>query len=71
MEDDDIDAKAFERAMRKMKLLNPVRRARDGQEALEILQRNEVSSPFIILLDLNMPRMGGSNSLSPCGATRC
>ncbi|PZQ80124.1 MAG: two-component system response regulator [Ancylobacter novellus] len=59
VEDDDIDAKAFERAMRKMKLLNPVRRARDGQEALEILQRNEVSSPFIILLDLNMPRMGG------------
>jgi CheY-like chemotaxis protein len=59
VDDDDIDAIALERSLRKLKLLNPVRRARDGQEALELLRAGEISAPFIILLDLNMPRMNG------------
>lgn len=59
VDDDDIDAKALERSLRKMKLLNPVLRARDGQEALDMLRSDAVSKPFIILLDLNMPRLGG------------
>lgn len=59
VDDDDIDAKALERSLRKMKLLNPVYRARDGQEALDMLRSGAVPRPFIILLDLNMPRMGG------------
>ena len=59
VEDDDVDAMGIERAMNKMRLANPVIRARDGLEGLELLRSGKVSSPYIILLDLNMPRMGG------------
>ncbi|WP_124552622.1 response regulator [Methylophilus methylotrophus] len=59
VDDDDIDAIALERALRKLRLLNTVIRARDGREALELLRAGKVSSPYIILLDLNMPRMNG------------
>lgn len=59
VDDDDIDAIALERALRKLRLLNTVRRARDGQEALDQLRSGAIAAPYIILLDLNMPRMGG------------
>ncbi len=59
VDDDDIDATALRRALHKLKLLNPLYRARDGIEALEILRNGEVPSPYIILLDINMPRMNG------------
>ncbi|MES2013997.1 MAG: response regulator [Pseudomonadota bacterium] len=59
VDDDDIDAIALERALRKLRLLNTVQRARDGQEALDLLRAGAISTPYIILLDLNMPRMNG------------
>jgi|ERR1700693_5306113 len=59
VDDDDIDASAIERALRKLKLLNAVCRARDGQEALNLLQAEAIPAPYIILLDINMPRMTG------------
>lgn len=59
VDDDDIDAIALERALRKLRLLNTVMRARDGREALELLRAGRIPSPYIILLDLNMPRMNG------------
>lgn len=59
VDDDDIDAIALERALRKLRLLNSVFRARDGREALELLRDGTVPAPYIILLDLNMPRMNG------------
>jgi CheY-like chemotaxis protein len=59
VDDDDIDAIALERALRKLQLLNTAYRARDGQEALEMLRSGTIPPPYIILLDLNMPRMNG------------
>jgi len=59
VDDDDIDAIALERALRKLRLFNTVHRARDGQEALNLLRAGTIPSPYIILLDLNMPRMNG------------
>ncbi len=64
VDDDDIDAIALERALRKLRLLNTVLRARDGREALELLRSGAVPAPFIILLDLNMPRMNGLEFLN-------
>jgi CheY-like chemotaxis protein len=38
VEDDDIDAETVIRSFKQMKIVNPVRHARDGEEALEILR---------------------------------
>lgn len=62
IEDDDVDAERVERAFRKLNLTLPIRRARDGVEALEILRGEALPAferPYIILLDLKLPRMGG------------
>ena len=63
VEDDEIDAEAIGRAFAKQNFSNPIIRAHDGIEALAILRKEQgyrsISHPFLILLDLNMPRMGG------------
>ena len=63
VEDDDIDAKIVERAFNKLRIVNPIIRAKDGVMALELLRDGTVQRPFIILLDLNMPKMGGLEML--------
>lgn len=59
IEDDDVDADCFMRAMRIHNLRNSVVRAYDCEEGLNILKNSEVKAPYIILLDLNTPRMNG------------
>jgi CheY-like chemotaxis protein len=62
VEDDDVDAMAVERAFKRLKLANPTHRARDGLEALALLRgegQPALPRPFIVLLDLAMPRMNG------------
>lgn len=64
IEDDDVDAMSVERALHKQQLVNPIVRAVDGIEALNILRDGAISRPFITILDLNLPRMGGLEFLS-------
>ena len=59
IEDDDIDAMTVERSFIKQRIANKVVRAYDGIEALEMLKNGMVKRPLVILLDLQMPRMGG------------
>jgi len=59
IDDDDIDAAALQRALKKLKLANPVYRAKDGLEGLELLRSNQIPKPYVVLLDINMPRMNG------------
>lgn len=63
VEDDDIDAEGVERALRRAQISNPIERAIGGIEALARLRgtdgRPPLQRPYLILLDLNMPRMGG------------
>lgn len=66
VDDDDIDRRAFQRSFEKMKISNPLKFARDGLEAFEILRSKEgvsVDRPYLIVLDLNMPRMNGHEFL--------
>jgi CheY-like chemotaxis protein len=63
IEDDLIDSMAVQRGFAKLKIANPIQTAKDGIEALDILKgrngKEKLSKPFVILLDLNMPRMDG------------
>jgi CheY-like chemotaxis protein len=63
VEDDDICLMGMQRAFKAAKISNPIGFAHDGIEALEILRgtngRIRLPHPFLILLDLNMPRMNG------------
>lgn len=63
VEDDLIDEKAFLRAIQKLRITNPVVVARDGAEAWDILKgandRPPLARPYLIVLDINMPRMSG------------
>lgn len=65
VDDDDVDVMGVERALKKLKILNPIVRARDGIEGLALLRDpRAVKRPYIVLLDLNMPRMNGHEMLA-------
>ncbi len=57
VEDDEVDVKALKWAFDKLKVANPLAIARDGIEALEMLR--ELPRPYLIITDINMPRMNG------------
>ena len=57
VEDDEVDVKALKWAFDKLKVANPLVIARDGVEALEKLR--ELPRPFLVITDINMPRMNG------------
>lgn len=63
VEDDDVDAELIERAFEKLKLANPITIVEDGIQAFQALRGEEgyerVPRPYLILLDINMPRMNG------------
>lgn len=63
VDDDQVDLRAVRRGLTKNKIANPVREASDGQQALDMLRgvngQVRVPRPYLILLDLNMPRMNG------------
>ncbi|WOI57922.1 response regulator [Palleronia sp. LCG004] len=63
VEDDDFEAKSVTRAFRKARLQNTIVRARNGVEALEILEGRHADLsldwPLIVLIDINMPQMNG------------
>ena len=63
VEDNDFDVKRVLRGFAKLGDSRPIIRARDGLEALSIIRgeadTESLSKPFVVMLDLNMPRMGG------------
>ncbi len=64
VEDDDVDFKLLMRSFQRRKIGNSVVRAVDGLDALQKIEAGEVQKPFIVLLDLNMPRMNGQEFLT-------
>ncbi|WBU90577.1 response regulator [Cellulophaga omnivescoria] len=63
IEDDMIETMKLKRTISKLQLKHNITEAKNGEEALDILQSGN-TLPDIILLDLNMPRMSGIEFLS-------
>jgi CheY-like chemotaxis protein len=61
VEDNPMDVDLTLRAFRQRKLPNPIEVARDGEEALAWIPRWEAGEPrpLFILMDVNMPKVGG------------
>lgn len=64
VEDDEVDVMNVQRALKKNNITSPLYRAANGIEALTMLRSNQVLTTdplrrLLILLDLNMPKMGG------------
>lgn len=58
IEDDADDKEMLEEVFKKLDYPNELLFFRDGQEALDFLNHSDVV-PFIILSDINMPKMDG------------
>lgn len=63
VEDNAVDREAVRRAFDRHRIANPVHDAVDGVEALAILRgtngKQRLPRPYLVLLDINMPRMSG------------
>lgn len=59
VEDDEVDILTVRRALKELRVQNPLVVTSNGEEALTWLYQSEGLTPTVILLDLNMPRMNG------------
>ena len=60
VEDDELDVMNVRRAFKKNNVVNPLHTAGNGLDALAMLRGDAIPRDRrLILLDLNMPRMGG------------
>ncbi len=60
VEDDEVDVMNVQRAFKKNNIANPLHLAGNGLDALELLRSGQMPpNRRLVLLDLNMPRMGG------------
>jgi len=71
VEDNEDDILLLERALRNARLANPLKVVKDGEEAIKYLSgdsayadRTRYPSPFLILLDLRLPRLSGFEVLA-------
>lgn len=68
VDDDRVDVALLRRAFQRARIGNPIHVAEDGLTALEMLRgtddRPPLPRPYIILLDLRMPRMDGHEFLT-------
>lgn len=61
VEDNPVDLDLTQRAFARRRFGNPVQVARDGEEALDYIDRWEAGEPLpaVILLDIKLPRING------------
>jgi CheY-like chemotaxis protein len=60
VEDDEVDVMNVQRAFKKNNIINPLRVAENGLQALNVLRSDDFPREHrLVLLDLNMPKMNG------------
>lgn len=63
VEDDQVDAMTVRRALKELQIQNRLEHMENGEDAIAYLRDVTKEHPCIILLDLNMPVMTGSEFL--------
>jgi CheY-like chemotaxis protein len=63
VEDDTLDVMDARRTLDRMDILYKMQVAKNGEEALAYLEQAGADNPDLILLDLNMPKMNGTEFL--------
>jgi CheY-like chemotaxis protein len=71
IEDDEVDIMIIRRALKELKINHEVVYCGNGEEALKYLQGCINAPPFLILLDLNMPKMNGFEFLRVAKSEEC
>lgn len=68
VEDDELDVESFKRCLKRERIVNPFFQVKDGEEALQVLRGEHseltVAKPYLLLMDINMPRMNGIECLT-------
>lgn len=63
VDDDDVSLEGVERSLRKIGIDSDIIPAENGAVALDILRgrhpQRHIEKPYVVVLDLNMPRMNG------------
>jgi CheY-like chemotaxis protein len=60
VEDDTVDVMTVKRALKDLQVMSDLVSTGDGEEALAYLRDDGNVKPCVILLDLNMPKMNGT-----------
>ena len=60
VEDDTVDVMTVKRALKDLQVMSDLVPTGDGEEALAYLRDDGNVKPCVILLDLNMPKMNGT-----------
>ncbi len=65
VDDDPDDRMIFQDAFETLKAVQNISTAKDGKEALDMLEKQPPGAdlPVLIVLDLNMPKMNGTETL--------
>lgn len=61
VEDDETDVEQIRRTLKKLRVVNPLVRAKDGQEALDMLRGMDerLRGKIVMLLDIGLPGLSG------------
>ena len=62
-DDDEDDRQLFSEALDELKLKTSVYTVKDGVELMDYLSKEETPMPYLLFLDLNMPRKNGLQCL--------